>query len=301
MKIIKKIVDSIAFKSIVLTILPVVYSVVFPLAISISKESESPITVVNENLLKVGVVLLIIHIIVLIYYGVSEKRRDDRLDQFEKTNRKSPKEVKAAADLLKKYNKVIKDNADKVYEHVRLDHGHSDIIDWQWMESKGDEICEELHKFLKVVAERGDVFSVSIMFAKEENGTQGFTMMSRDSSDAATHTPRSYRNFVSVEEAEGTYYKSIFDDGPTTAQILMNKKEIKRKFINIGDVDYSQFVAIPISCKGKVVGVLQIAAYNNTVISNNLSEMKRLCNNYFSIAANTILLTDKVENVTQNK
>ena len=299
MKIIRKIIDSIIFKSIVLTVLPVIYSVVFPLAIS--KENENPITVANEFLFKIGALSLIIHIIVLIYFGVSEKRRDDRLTLFETMNRKAPKEVKAVADLLKKYNKVIKDNADKVYEYVRSDHGHSDVIDWQWMESKGDEICEELHKFLKSVSERGDVFSVSIMFAKEKNGKQGFTMMSRDSSDAATHIPHSYRNFVSVDEAEGTYYKSIFDDRPTTAQILMNKREIKRKFINIGDVDYSQFVAVPISCKGKVVGVLQIAAYNDTIISNNLSEMKRLCNNYFSIAANAILLTDKVENVTQNK
>lgn len=66
-------------------------------------------------------------------------------------------------------------------------------------------------------------------------------------------------------------------------------------------MNYSQYIGIPISCKGKIVGILQIVAYNETIITNSKNEMLRFCNDYFSIAANSILLTDKVENITQKE
>lgn len=290
---------NIIVKSILLTVLPLIYSFLLPFALSISNENEHIFSIENGFLFRLSIFLIIIHIIFLVIYGKKESEKNKRISDFEIANKKAPKEVSAISDLLKKYNKVIKDNSDKLYDYVYSEHGHSDVVDWQWMQSKGDEICEEVHKFLKVIAEKGDVFSVSIMFRKKQGDKQGYTMMSRDSSDAATHSPKSYRNFVSEEEALNTFYKWIFDERPTMPQILMNKKEIKDRFAGIGDVDYSQYIGIPISCKGRVVGILQIVAYNDTVITNKKNEMKRLCNNYFSIAANSILLTDKVENVTQ--
>lgn len=301
MEKIKKFFNNIIFKSILLTVLPVIYSLLLPLSISVNKDKSPSFSVENDYLFKISIFLFIFHIIAVSIYGKIENDKNKQIEKYETSNKKAPKEVAALSDLLKKYNKVIKDNADKLYDYVSGHHGHSDVVDWQWMQSKGDEICEKVHEFLKKTSEKGYTFSVSIMFRKQQNNVQGFTMMSRDSSDAATHCPKSYRNFILEEEAEGTFYKWIFDNNPTEITILMNKKQVEKNFADIGDVNYSQYIGIPISCKGKVVGILQIVTYNNTIITNNKNEMIRLCNDYFSIAANSILLTDKVENITQKE
>ena len=296
---IKNLINNIIVKSFLLTFLPIIYSLLLPFSVSISKDTSPSFSIENSLLFRTSIVLFVVHIIVIILYGIGEKAKNKKIKDYETSNEKAPNEVRALADLLKKYNKVIKDNSDKIYDYIFKHRGHSDVIDWQWMESKGDEICEKVHEFLKKISEKGDVFSVNIMFRKQQNGIQGFTMMSRDSSDAATHIPKSYRGFISEKEASGTFYKRIFDTNPTEIQVLMNKKEIKTAFTDMGDVNFSQYIGIPISCKGKVVGILQIVTYNDTIITNNRAEMDRLCNNYFSIAATSILLADKVENITQ--
>ena len=176
--------------------------------------------------------------------------------------------------------------------------GHSEIVDWDWMRAKGDEICSEMFTFIKSIAQNGKDFSVSMMFKMVENGENGFTMMSRGSDNAA-YTPNSYRVFVPENKAEKAYYKEVFDKNPTKPQILMDKREIKDKFDDTGKIDYSQFIAIPISCKGKTVGIIQIAAYNDSIVSYDKAEIERFCNNYFSIATNCMLLTNKNENISQ--
>lgn len=289
----RKFLSNVITKSFILTILPLIYPSLFFYALPLEKTNPD-----RQDIIIVSIVLFILHIISLIWYGVVEHRQNKSLIELENTKEKSPKEVIALSTLLQKYSKIIKDNSDKLYEKIKKQKGHSDVVDWQWMQAKGDEICEVLYNFVKKTAEKGNDFSVSIMFRMLKNNDAGFTMLSRSSNDAA-HTPRSYRNFILETEATGTYYKHIFDTNPTRPQILMNKKEVEKHFENVGEIKYSQFIALPIACQGKTVGILQIAAYNNSIISEQKSEIERFCNNYFSIAANTMLLTDKSENIMQ--
>lgn len=124
-------------------------------------------------------------------------------------------------------------------------------------------------------------------------------MLSRRAFDAS-HTPRIYRSFISNAEANGFYYKKFIDNKPTRPTILMNNKEIKKEFINCRDVEYSQYVALPISCAGNnIIGMLQIVGYNGSKISNDKREIEKICDNYLMTSINLMILSDKTENVTQ--
>ncbi len=289
----KKFLLNIYTKSLILTILPLIYPSLFFYALSITSDTS-----LKENLIGSSVFLAILHIIALFYYGYTENKQSKSLNRLINIKEKSPKEVQASSSLLQKYSKIIRDNADKLYDVIKDKKGHSDIADWQWMRSNGDELCSELHRFIKTIAEKGNEFSVSMMFRMSSNNENGFTMLSRASDDAA-HIPYSYRKFVSERDAEGSYYKELLDSNPTRPKILINKRDVEKKFKGIGDKNYSQYIALPISCKGKAIGLLQITAYNNSVLSTQEAEIKRFCNDYFSIAANAMLLTDKNENITQ--
>ena len=289
----EKIFSNIVSKSIILTILPLIYPSLFFFALSINENGT-----LKKWLIIASCILAIPHLKALIFCGKKEKKQNDDLKQLKNIVDKSPKEVRASSSLLQIYSKIIKDNADKLYENIKTKKGHSDITDWQWMYSNGDELCSKLHSFIKEMAEKGKEFSVSIMFRITTEDGKGFTMSSRASDDVA-HVPISYRRFVSEEDASGSYYKELMDNNLNKPEILINKKEVEEKLKGISGKNYSQYIALPIACKGKTVGLLQIMAYNGSVLSTDRKEIKRFCNNYFSIAANTMLLADKNENIAQ--
>ncbi len=280
-------------KSIIFLILPLAYTSMFSLAISgiIAEERKN-------DLLVWSIIALLLHIIALTIYGVIDERHKKQLEHLERSIEKAPKELNNMGDLLHTFNKVILDNANKLYGMVQNKKGHSDIVNWDWMQSRGDDICDAIYNFIKKIAESGNNFSVSMMFKKVKNGVQGYTMMSR-SSNNASHTPKAYRNFIPEAEVVNSYYKKIFDENPSRPKILLNKKEIEENFVDINGINYSQYIALPISCKGKIIGLIQIVAYDNSLVASTKSELLRLCDDYFAIAQSTILLSDKSENIQQ--
>ena len=155
-----------------------------------------------------------------------------------------------------------------------------------------------IYNFIDKIAEKGSGFAVSIIFKKVEDSARGYTMSSR----YAPHNPprpKIYRAFIREEQAEGKFYKSLLDKGFTEPVILADEQAVKANFKDNAD-DYSQFIALPISCTGgNTIGILQIAVYKGNLISPKIEELKRLCNTYFDLGSTAMLLTDKVENVHQ--
>ena len=281
---------NIVVKLIILTILPLVYSLSFPQAFTSGMAQN-----IKERWIIVSCATLILHILALVWYGKNEEKQNKEIANVSKNRN----ELNSAKVLINVINKVIRDNANMFHELVYNKKGHSDIQDWHIMENKGDEICKVVYEMVVANAEKGLDFSVSMMFKKVENGTKGFTMLSRISYDIG-HNPRTYRNFLPEVEADGFYYKEIFDKSPTKPQILSNRKEIEKNFKDSAALNYSQYIALPITCKNnKIVGILQIVSYNESRIAKNKKELFRLSNEYFSACATLMLLCDKYENVQQ--
>lgn len=288
MKILKKFFLNVVTKSIVLSILPSIYA------------SMIPELILGRTLVKwqkdLFVFTFFLHIIALIAYGVVEQKQKNLVEKSEKNYN----EVKTAKRILITVNKILTDTSNYIHELVSTKKAHSYIVDWHLMENMGDQVCEAAYRALEKVAEKGEEFSVSIMFKRVENNVHGYTMLSRMAHDNNSHRPKSYRGFVSEEDAEGSYYKKIFDSAPTSARILPTRAEIERNFVECNDVKFSQYIAIPITCKhNRMVGLLQIVAYDKSIIATNKKVLKALCNDYFSVFANLMLLCDKYENIKQ--
>ncbi len=289
---VKKFLLKTTVKSIILAILPIIYTILVSIIISMYN-------VVNGFILIfIAICLFITHIIFLIYYGKNEntnieEKANERVQAY-KSEHKIDIEGKK---FFISTNKTIQDNANSLYSSISKIKSHSYITEWEWLQARGDELCKNLYEFVNNIAEKGDAFSVNIIFRKIENDVSGFTMMSRSATDQ--YTPSIYRGFISDEDAKGYYYEKIFDKSPTKPEILMDKKQIKRIFKSI-EADYSQYIALPISCTGnKMVGLLQIVAYRDSRIASKKVLIEKLCNDYFTFCANIILLSNKCENTIQ--
>ena len=264
-------------KSVALTILPIIYTILYP---SIFFRDEQSGLHINPNYLYPFLFLFVIHILLLIWYGrIENKEKDD--------------------SFLRAYQKIIFDNADKLYASLHRKHGHFDISDWDWIQERGDKLCETFYNFIDGIADAGHNFGVSLIFKKIQNGVQGYTMSSRCAKKA--YYPSIYRAFIAEDDdkAKGTYYKTLLDENFIEPVILPNLEEIKKKFKNNAD-DYSQYIALPISCTGgKTIGLLQITVYKGSRLSSNVDVLDQLCRTYFSLGSTAMLLTAKIENALQ--
>lgn len=294
---VKKMLKNPWVKNTVLTVLPFTYSILGSILASMIYENTIN-SIFNSAYFWIAIIMLVIDIVAIVYFGRIEHRIKNDIDNADVLRN----ELKLAQAAIRTASHIVRENSHMFHELVYNKHGHSDIIDWRLLYNNGATICSELHTFVSKIALSGSQFSVSIMFRRKENQVNGFTMIARCAPDDMDYVPRSYHSFVSESEARDYFYKTIFDTAPNSSVVLASKEDVAKCFVNIDEtkVDYSQFVAVPIACKhNKIVGVLQIAAYEDSMIASDKKTLKKLAEKYFSLYAHLALLCDKYENVQQ--
>jgi len=279
-------------ESIILTILPLAYGITYPLSLNEGWENK------DEKLFNISVILTLVDFIVAIIYISYEIKKEKSLER----SIKQGKNIHALIEAYKNIDSIVKDLSLHLYDIINKSTTHSYIDDWRLIQEKGNLICIALLKLVKETSCTGNDFSVSIFFKQriqeEGNYKNGYTMVAR-ASDHHSDNPKAYHNFIPEQVAEGMYYKKVFDSSPTKAQILHSKRVINAEFKDASSRDFSQYIALPIKCKSNIVAVLQIVAYGDSKVGKNKKEITQLCDDYFSIFANLVLLIDKIENVTQ--
>ena len=287
----KRFFKHIIVKSIILTILPAAYTTIFSIAFNNNDK-------IRRNLIILAIACTVFHIIALVSYGWIENKNRIKLDELLRDKDTAPKEIEALESLLNSYETSIYDNADRMYKTIHASQGHSEIVDWGWIEKIGDKICESIFIFLEKISPQGCRLAVSIILRKVSNSVSGYTMSSRRASENG-YTPALYKDFVSEKEAEDKFYHKLITKSPGKPTVLHNKREIKKHFKDRVD-EYSQYIAIPIECSGrKTIGILQVAVYAGPSILHDPKELDRIVNNYLDLGSKIMLLADKTENIHQ--
>lgn len=275
---------NVAVKNVILTLLPIIYTILASICIASF----------SGTLLTWSIILFVLHIVLLVVYGYKESQQNKEYKKTETLIKK----IETITKAYKEADEIIQDNADMLYQLVYNKKGHSEVDNWDLLRAKGDIICNSVFELVKNVSEKGTDFAVSIIFKRINNQTAEYTMLSRKT-NFNSYNPEMYRNFIPDERAKGTFYKKIFDESPRKPQILKNKRKIKEKFAISNDIDYSQYIGFPIFCKSKIVAILQVVSYKESLIAKKEKDLKRLCDDYISLFANLFLLSDKLENIQQ--
>ena len=288
--LLKRFFKHIIVKSTILTILPAAYTTLFSIAFNNDE--------IRTNLIIAAIACIVFHIIALVSYGRVENKNRIKLDELLRDKDTAPKEIKALESLLNSYEKSIYDNANKMYKTIYASQGHSEIVDWVWIEKIGDDICRTIFNFLEKISPQGCRLAVSIILRKMNGNVSGYTMSSRRASENG-YTPALYKDFVSEPAAEDKFYHKLITKSPGKPTVLHNRREIKRHFKDRVD-EYSQYIAIPIECSGrKTIGILQVAVYSGPPILHDPNELDRIVDNYLDLGSKIMLLADKTENIHQ--
>lgn len=283
------------FKNLTLSILPIVYTIMF----AVTSVNGSSIVLV------IGIFIALIHIIEIIGYCLYDNEHKN--DAINNSVDVYKQKLEAIDGLCNEAEKIIALNADYLYDFIKQHKDHSIVKDIHFLQERADRICDAVFRYIISTAKSGQFFAVSIMFMEKRvirsaDGTESirkyYQMIGRKSNYSIS-SPKSLRNFITEEEAKDYYYKKIFDESKHSYRILPKKKDIDREFKNSKDLDYSQYVGIPIFCKDRIIAILQIVAYDNSVISREKKELRSICDNYLTTFANLFLLSDKIENTKQ--
>lgn len=286
MQKLKKILLNSYVESAIISILPLIYGILLPLAFANGWDAR------NETLFFISLILIVMHIGTIIAYAKAKSKNSDNITKA------AEEQLKSITELHKETDKFIHDISISLYETISSKNKHSDVVNWEFLQFNGDTICKAAHKVVKNIAVQGSDFSVSVMFRQKKNGANGFTMIAR-TSDENSHNPASYHNFIPEDQTKGMYYRKIFDQSPTSPQILHDRRAIEENFKEPDSKRYSQYIVLPILCKDKAVALLQVVAYNNSKIAEGEEALRKLCDDYLSLYANLLLLTDKIENASQ--
>ena len=143
-------------------------------------------------------------------------------------------------------------------------------------------------------------FSVSVIVAQEPNGKKKQKKLLMLSYDGYNKTkPHIFNSPITLSAAKNYFYAKLFKTENPEVTYLMDSQEIDSKFFFKGphiQGKYSQYIGIPIFCDGnKMIGLLQIVAHNNSIISSDEKEMKDIINSYCIAYLNFILFAEKVE------
>ncbi len=282
--------NSVLFRNLSLSIIPITYGILY---------SVYAINTEVQILLFFAILLSIIHIFEIVYYCIHDYKNEDRLKPIKVYQKK----LAAAEELFNDTETIIANNADFLYDLVHKKKNHSEVEDLYFLQSKADVICSNIFKYIKATAEKGKYYAVSIMFMERTIGEDSqiikkYQMVGRFTNYKKS-SPKTLRKFVSDEEANGSYYHRIFNNARRSPYILENKAKIKEAFKDYKELDYSQYIGIPIFCKDRIVAILQIVAYNDSIIAKNIKDIQLLCDNYLTLYANLFLLSDKIENIKQ--
>lgn len=261
-----------------------------------------------------GIILLILGIIFTVIYTKSDKLKDDKILELENGQNieisklsNENKEIKESnVNLNRKFNvifnafkmfgNIFDSSAIGIYDIIKKarDTKKIDLNIWSH-QNICDFVCEQISNLLLDISESGNDFSVNIIMP-----TSGKKLCMISHKSTYANIPKIFRQEISESKIKKYFFGDFFKERSSRdIKYLLNKEEIVRKFYfdkNDSKEKYSQYIGIPICCsEGQKIGLLQITADNNSIITKDETKINKIINEYLMVYSNFILFINKVE------
>lgn len=288
-----------SLRAVINILVPIIFSVTSAIALQTDLRWLSYVLWILSGLL---VLFLIYFVVECTKYDKKQKDQSNSYEEIIENQKQDFRNInikfQALSETYKDLNTIVHDNSDTLYKIIDNKKDHSEIINWTEMKTNCDAICRLLYRLLKGLSAQGDKFSVSLILRRKHKNDIQYNMISRES--YTKHYPKMYNTFKSQDDFRNYHFKALFDRNISRPNYLPTKDAIQAAFFNCDGVEYSQYIGIPINCTGnKMIGILQIISYEDSLIAKNKAEMEKLYNEYFCLFSNLILLADKIENIEQ--
>ena len=251
---------------------------------------------------------LFFEIVLAIRYVKVDTEKDAEIERLTTENKDCNTQITSLEKHVEGYNTVFVDfskcfnnGADNIYKLIKHAR-NTNLLDFNiWNYSQTCEyVCESLFNLISHLAEFGQNFSVNVVVPElkgNKRKNKVFTMLAYDGYNKTK--PHMYKKDIPQKDAFNYYYGKLFKKGKADVTYLMSKEEINTKFFFKDDANkgkYSQYIGIPIYCNGvDMVGLLQIVAHNDSVITNDEKIMKDIANNIGVAYSNLILFAEKTQ------
>lgn len=246
------------------------------------------------------VILLIIFISFLVYYGRQEDKTIDENDKLKATISSinkvlgiNSKIVISFVSLLENWNRDINKIANDIKKN-----GTANEKDWDY-EKICTDICVSCKDSIIKFTEIDNDTDVSVSLIKYYNFDNNDYVKMVAHSSPQTAKPDVYDKEEKLNECMYQYARMI-RERKRGIFVLENTEKIKQCFYTKKpETDlskYSQYIAIPIICsKNKYLGILQITTkYNYTILDSEIA-LKKFSETYITPFVELLILVEKIE------
>lgn len=251
--------------------------------------------------------LLIAYVVIVIYYGKSEKSDKEYCQKLERENENLKATISSIRNLLNTNSSIVTSfvsviepwttSINKIANDIKL-YGKASEKDWDY-EKICTDVCVSCKNAIKqfTCIENDTDLSVGLIKYYCENGKEYVKMLAHSSPQTAKP------DIFDVQEvlSDCNYqYAKLIKDKTRSIYVLENKEKIKQCFhkrhASTDLSKYEQYIAIPILCsKNKILGVLQITTKYGYKIMETEIDLKKFGETYITPFVELLILVEKVQ------
>lgn len=241
------------------------------------------------------IILIILYVILMIYYGFHEKNLQD-------INKELECQIRAYSDAMIGVISVCQKSTidiNKVLHRFKKD-GRIDVNLWDFNISASD-ICRNIYHLLCSLHDSSKGFNVSYVKLLEEKDNDNWICMCAFANRNMS-PPKVLNKERNIKDTYCYYDAKLFNKNNSDIIILDQYEDIITEFhfddrtkLRKKNMKYTQYIAIPVFCNTKMIGLLQIICMNGTKLASSKEALKEVATKYLVPYSYIMLLLHKLE------
>lgn len=242
---------------------------------------------------------LTINILTIIGYTVEEVNSNTELKKCRENLKKLKKENKTFIELMSGNIETYKSTAAEVNNNILsfMENGTVDLKIWSF-DKACNHICNHTYGVLCEIGEGEDFEVVYVRLREDELGQKLIYVNAFCNKDR--RAPSVFLKERNIKE-DSYYDSSLFRNGKSDNVILVGSDEISEIF-TFSSVEaikkkdkYTQYIAIPVFCESKMIGLFEVACLNRTKLADDKEEIKTIISRYIMPNSFFLLMLYKLE------
>lgn len=251
------------------------------------------------------IILSIIYIIALIYYGVIENN-DNKVNIRYRLQNEAYNESMVSLTSLLRQSSI---DYNKLYEKFKEDNEINFNI-WSF-QTTCNWVCNKTYQVLDKLTDGKKNFRVNYahVYEYEQNdGSQKRVLRTIAFENSSQTPPNIFMKDRLLQDTHGYYDVKIINENNPDIVVLSTAKEVENKFNYRGDREkyigkYEQFIGIPIvDSSSNIIGILEILTEQGFKLGNERKELEEISKSYIIPFAFFILFAYNIEkSISENK
>lgn len=277
-----------------------------PILFEISDQITGDWWIAESNKLNISLGKFITALIGVMYFGVlsyityKEAKEEKKVNSLEIEIESLKKKNGVYDDSAKSLGDILSYTTDKIKEQIRGFKKNKEI-DMSFVNATNAAtlVCERIYE--NIIELLGENKDITVNYYRKYSGEDGKTYSEMIAHEGYSTTPKYFRISRLLKIDDHSYYceRLLENDNPDIV-FWETKESVAKAFrMPVEKCKYNQYIGIPIRrfASKEKVALIEVVAHNNTIMWDDIEEVKKFVKCYCKMFEEYFLLVDMLENL----